>query len=58
MPYKEAVEKVLESHKVKAENLENYNLYSLSGVQSDDVLSIDFEKKGRFPRLMQGCQDL
>ena len=30
MTYKEAVEKVLESHKVKAENLENYNLYSLS----------------------------
>jgi len=29
MTYKEAVEKVLESHKVKAENLENYNLYSL-----------------------------
>ena len=55
MTYKEAVEKVLESHKVKAENLENYNLYSLSGVQSDDVLSIDFEKmKGEISSINAG----
>ena len=43
-PYKEAVAHVLESHGVKAENLKNYKFYALSGVQSDDVLSIDFEK--------------
>lgn len=43
-PYKEAVGHVLESHGVKAENLKNYKFYALSGVQSDDVLSIDFEK--------------
>lgn len=43
-PYKAAVREVLESHGVKEKNLQNYNLYSLSGVQSDDVLTIDFEK--------------
>lgn len=43
-PYKEAVETVIESHGVKKKNLQNYNLYSLSGVQSGDALTIDFEK--------------
>ena len=35
--------------------MENYNLYSLSGVQSDDVLSIDFEKmKGEISSINAG----